>query len=107
MNAHLAELLRRSAAGDVQAFLRFYDATIARVFTLEVTRARARGVRPSEVREAAARAAESRYVAAWRASGEQAGSGLSPGAWLLSLPVDAPSLAAERRSAGDERAACA
>lgn len=83
----LDEMLRRSARGDEQEFLRFYDATSPTVFTLELARALARGERPGRARAEARRAAAARFVAAWRHAGEQADCGRSPLAWLLSLPV--------------------
>lgn len=81
----LAHLLLASARGDREEFRRFYDATSSRAFHLELVRARARGaVHP---RTAAERATADRFLRAWRAAPEYAASGLSPVAWLLTLPT--------------------
>jgi hypothetical protein len=76
--------------GDPGAFMLFYDSTCDLVWQLELSRSSARLV--------AERAAARRYRAAWLRAGEQAGSGLSACAWLLSLecPEVCP---AERRPA--------
>ncbi|KAA1420966.1 hypothetical protein F0U44_01085 [Nocardioides humilatus] len=95
----LADELLRSAGGDVQAFLRFYDATCARAFALELARARSRGVPSARLQDAAARATEARFVEAWRVAGGHQGSGLSPVAWLLTLPLPAAPVVRERRGA--------
>lgn len=81
----LADLLLRSARGDRQAFRRFYDATSSRAFRLELVRARARGV--THPHAAAERATTDRFLRAWRSAPTYADSGLTPLAWLLSLPT--------------------
>lgn len=71
----LVELLVRAAAGDVDAFARFYDLTIDVVYRY------ACAISPD--RTAADALARGLYLRAWREAGEYAGSGLSPVAWLL------------------------
>lgn len=71
----LAELLRLAADGDADAFMRFYDATIDRVYLL----ARACSAGPAGVDDVV----KSVFERAWRAAAGQARSGLSPMAWLL------------------------
>ncbi|HVK29985.1 MAG TPA: hypothetical protein VM575_16715 [Nocardioides sp.] len=95
----LADLLLASARGDRDAFRRFYDATSSRAFGLELVRARSRAV--PYPRATAERATTDRFIRAWRAAPEYAGSGLSPLAWLLSLPTSGP---AERAVACIEEA---
>lgn len=85
--AVLAELLARSAAGDTDAFLGFYDATSCYVFTLEVIRARMHGAGGALARSTAARATGAIFVHAWRHAAEHASSELSALAWLLTLSV--------------------
>lgn len=75
----LGDLLSRAAAGDHQAFLAFYDATAHLVWRLELSRYRSS--------ELAAVAARRRFVRAWDHAAEQARSGLSPRAWLMSLTM--------------------
>ena len=87
MNQELAGLLQRSARGDVKAFLWFYDSAYRRAFALEAARARVRGADGAQARAEAAAATEARFVEAWRRAGHFESSGLSPLAWLLSLPV--------------------
>ena len=82
---HLADLLMASARGDREAFRRFYDITCGRAFHLELVRARAGGA--LHPRTAAERATADRFLRAWRAAPAYAGSGLSPVAWLLTLPT--------------------
>jgi hypothetical protein len=84
-DAELADLLAASAAGDVRAFMRFYDATSHVVLALERVRAVSCGVVSAEVRAAAEHATAARFVRAWGSAAEQAASGLSPLAWLLAL----------------------
>lgn len=102
MDEDLSNLLDRAAVGDHEAFLRFYDLTIDRVFGYELARARlhlrraARGA--ADERTLAATATVERYVRAWAAAAEQPASGLTPGAWLLSPPDSA---------SGRPEAACA
>lgn len=71
----LAELLRRSARGDVDAFMRFYDATVQTVFDLARLRHRDPRVVEQTVR--------SIYDNAYRRAADHAASDLSPRAWLL------------------------
>lgn len=86
-SAHdLAGLLAAAAGGDRDAFRRFYDATSSRAFHLELVRARSRGA--AFPRAAAERATADRFLRAWLAAPEYPASGLSPLAWLLSLPAD-------------------
>lgn len=81
----LGDLLLAAARGNRAAFRRFYDATSARAFHLELVRARAGGAaRPHAVAE---RATADRFLRAWRSAPDYAASGLSPLAWLLGLPV--------------------
>lgn len=76
--ADLAALLTRSAAGDLDAFMEFYDATCHTAYRL----ARCTLRDPAVAEEAVLRL----YLLARQRAGEQAGSGLSPLAWLLTLP---------------------
>lgn len=99
MDDDLAELLLRSAGGDRWAFLRFYDATRVAVYRLELMRA-------GEA-ESAEQAAAARFVEAWRRAGAHLASGLSPLAWLLSLPVAPARRAAPVRMLHGDGAACA
>jgi RNA polymerase sigma-70 factor (ECF subfamily) len=79
-DADLRRLLARAATGDVEAFLDFYDATCTVTWRLELCR---------HGDPAAAKVAATwRYVGAWLHAAEQAGSGLSARAWLLSLSPD-------------------
>ncbi len=71
----LAQLLQLAAEGDADAFMRFYDATIDRVYLF----ARA----SSADAEAADDVVRSIFDRAWRAAAGHARSGLSPLAWLL------------------------
>ncbi|MFL6157467.1 MAG: hypothetical protein ACJ72D_15345 [Marmoricola sp.] len=75
----LDALLVRAAAGDLDAFLAFYDATVHLVWRLELGRYRSA--------ELAAAASRRRFVQAWVHADEHAASSLSPRAWLLSLPA--------------------
>ena len=77
-DARLRALLAHAAGGDVGAFMEFYDATCDMVWRLEVRRWRSR--------TKAEAAATRRFSVAWSRSGQQAESGLSARAWLLSLP---------------------
>jgi|GEM_PF-5424696 len=76
----LSALLGRAAHGDVDAFMRFYDATVAVVYRY----ARARSGDPAKADELT----RALYARAWRAAPGHHRSGLSPLAWLL---VHAPS----------------
>lgn len=71
-----AELLRLSAAGDVDAFMRFYDATCAHAYQWALRRHRDR--------ERADEAIRALYAQAWVSAAEHADSGVSPVAWLIS-----------------------
>jgi RNA polymerase sigma-70 factor (ECF subfamily) len=73
--AELARLLARSADGDVEAFLDFYDRTCGTAYHL------ARAVCGDADR--AGELVQRLYVSAWVRAGQQEGSGLSPLAWLL------------------------
>jgi hypothetical protein len=84
-DALLADLLCASATGDVQSFMRFYDATSRFVFALERVRAVSCGIGRREVRASAERATQARFVQAWSSAADQAASGLSPLSWLLAL----------------------
>ncbi len=83
----LRSWLVRAATGDPGAFMLFYDATCDLVWQLELSR--------SSSRPGAERAAARRYRAAWLRVDEQAGSGLSARAWLLSL--ECPEICPEER----------
>lgn len=74
-NGELAHLLRLTAAGDPDAFLRFYDATITMVYGY----ARLRYDDPAAVDALAC----SLYLRAWRSAAAYPASGLSVRAWLL------------------------
>lgn len=78
---HLVELLRRAARKDLTAFMDFYDATCHFVWRLE--QRRWHGAELTEV------ATRRRFAVAWASAASQPGSGLSPLAWLLSLPTRA------------------
>lgn len=80
-DGRLGDLLARAGRGDAAAFAEFYDATCRLVWRLELRRSRAS--------EMAARATKRRFEAAWEQASHHAGSGLSPRAWLLSLPAHA------------------
>lgn len=82
----LADELARAASGDTEAFMRFYDATSGYVFGLALARASARGLHGDTARIVAEREVESWYVRAWSRSAQHRGSGLSPLAWVLTLP---------------------
>lgn len=89
--ADLSALLRAAARGDTAAFASFVDATIGRVFHLELAHALAQHhadhhAAPS-VRAVAEAATRRRYVEARRRAADQPTSGLSPQAWLLALPT--------------------
>ena len=75
----LAQLLMRAARGDVDAFMRFYDATVPTVYAW----ARLRYARPDADPAVVDRAVRATYARAWRRAAGHAGSGLSPKAWLL------------------------
>lgn len=75
----LGDLLSRAAAGDERAFSTFYDATSHLVWRLELRRWRSADL--------ARVAARRRFLAAWNRAAEHRTSGLSPRAWLLSLPI--------------------
>lgn len=83
----LADLLARAAAGDIDAFMEFYDATSACALTLAMARTRLLGVDRESRRGVAEREVELLYAEAWRRCSEQPRSGLSPRAWLLTLPL--------------------
>jgi hypothetical protein len=82
----LSVLLERSSRGELEAFLTFYDATSSLVWRLELGRWRS----PS----AALVATHQRFLAAWDRAVEHSSSGLSPQAWLLSLPTGAHAVSA-------------
>jgi hypothetical protein len=90
VDRELDELLVSAAAGDVDAFMRFYDATSRWVFALERVRAVRCGRDRRQVRAAAVRASGARFVQAWTSAADQESSGLSPLAWLLTLPTVQP-----------------
>ncbi|RZI81471.1 MAG: hypothetical protein EOO67_18595 [Microbacterium sp.] len=71
-----AELLRLAAQGDVDAFMRFYDATCTYAYQWALRRHRDR-VRAEE-------AVRALYAQAWAEARDHADSGISPVAWLLS-----------------------
>jgi DNA-directed RNA polymerase specialized sigma24 family protein len=71
----LTELLQLAAGGDVDAFTRFYDATIEVVYRF------ARAV--TEDAATADAVTKTVYERAWQTAPAHAGSGLSPLAWLL------------------------
>jgi len=83
----LADQLARAADGDTDAFMRFYDATSGYAFGLALTRARTRGLRGSAARAFAEREVERWYAQAWSRCADQRSSGLSPLAWVLTLPA--------------------
>ncbi len=85
----LCDLLARASLGDVDAFMRFYDATSGYAFALGVARARVTGRDRATVLEAASDATVRRFTRAWEDAAEHRSSGLSPLAWLLSLPISA------------------
>jgi hypothetical protein len=87
IDADLGRLLARAARGDTGAFMRFYDATSRCAFGLALAKARARGLRGGQAEREAMVESEVCYVRAWARSHEHATSGLSPLAWLLSLPA--------------------
>lgn len=74
-NGELAHLLRLAAAGDADAFLRVYDATITMVYGY----ARLRYDDPAAVDGFAC----SLYLRVWRSAAAYPESGLSVRAWLL------------------------
>lgn len=74
----LVALLARASTNDPDAFARFYDLTAPIAFRLELLR--------TADAERAAEALRGLFVQAWSRSGQHARSGLSPLAWLLSLP---------------------
>ena len=76
----LDRLVERAALGDRTAFERFFDLTAQRVYRAELVRARGRA-------PVAERAARDRYLTAWTSARSYRHSGLSPLAWLMSLPV--------------------
>lgn len=78
-DARLGELLARAAEGDEAAFLEFYDATCQLVWRHELRRHRDE--------RAAGVSLTARYATAWRRAEDQATSGLSVRAWLISLPL--------------------
>lgn len=75
----LCDLLRQSAAGNRDAFARFYDATAAKVYALALLK-----TRDQRKAEATTRAV---YQQAWREAGRQAANdcATSPLTWLLAL----------------------
>ena len=85
----LGDLLARASLGDVDAFMRFYDATSGYAFALDVARARVTGRGGATALEAASDATARRFTRAWEDAAEHRSSGLSPLAWLLSLPISA------------------
>lgn len=72
----LAELLGRAAAGDVAAFLAFYDQTSALTFRFALAARRGD-------RDAAAALTRAIYREAWRTADQHPASGLSPVGWLI------------------------
>lgn len=70
-----AELLRLSAAGDADAFMRFYDATCSYAYQWALRRHRDRARAEDALRAL--------YAQAWAHAAEHADSGISPVAWLL------------------------
>lgn len=96
--AELADHLVRAAAGDTESFMRFYDATSGYAFDLALTRARTLGLRRAAARAFAEREVEARYTRAWLHCVEQGSSGLSPLAWVLTLPAT---------TSGNDEVACA
>ncbi|MGO4258550.1 hypothetical protein [Marmoricola sp. RAF53] len=86
----LEALLVAASFGDVDAFMRFYDATHGYAFGLALTRARASGLAEADARAAAESATSSRFVRAWQHAAAHQASGLSPLAWLLTLPDPGP-----------------
>lgn len=72
-----ASLLQRSARGDVDAFMRFYDATCAVTYRWALL--------IDADRERAGRRTCAIYERAWRSAAQQPSSGLSPLAWLITL----------------------
>lgn len=70
-----AELLRLSAAGDSDAFMKFYDATCAVVYQW--------ALRCQRDQERAEELTRDLYRRAWGSAWEHAESGLSPVAWLI------------------------
>lgn len=72
----VTDLLTRAAAGDRDAFVRFYDLTIDVVYRYAL-------VVVGGDRPAADALTRGLYLRAWREAGAYAGSGLSPVAWLL------------------------
>lgn len=83
----LESLLARAAHGRLDDFARFYDRTSGYAFAVAMNHARARGLQGEQARAAAEDETHARYVEAWVRAGDQPESGLSPLAWLLSLPV--------------------
>lgn len=78
----LAALLDRAAGGDLDAFMRFYDATVDSAYRLVLCRSRDA--------VAAEEATAALYVTAWVRVADYARSGLSPLAWLLGLRLAGP-----------------
>lgn len=76
-DAHLADLLDRTAGGDHHAFMEFYDATCHLVWRLELSRQR--------THRRASEAMCARYTSAAQRAAEHPDTGLSARAWLLSL----------------------
>lgn len=79
---HLADLLADAAAGDEQAFMRFYDHTSGVAYGVALRRS----ADPVAAREAT----RALYLQAWQQVHGYAGSGLSPLAWLLSSELPHP-----------------
>lgn len=79
---HLADLLADAAAGDEQAFMRFYDHTSGVAYGVALRRS----ADPVAAREAT----RALYLRAWQHVHGYAGSGLSPLAWLLSSELPHP-----------------
>jgi hypothetical protein len=87
LDEDLQDLLARAARVDVEAFMRFYDATSGYAFSLAVVRARLRGLHGSRAREVAGHEVGRLFVHAWRSAAQHRSSGLSSLAWLLTLDV--------------------
>ena len=72
----LAQLLARAARGDTAAFMTFYDRSSPTAYHLVLALCGDPGRADDHVQRL--------YALAWARAGEQASSGLSPLAWLLS-----------------------
>lgn len=76
----LEELLARIGSGDRAAFEALYDTTSARLHALGVSLLKDRPVAEDTLEQV--------YLRIWAEAGQQAGSGLSPMAWLVVLARD-------------------